>query len=140
MNPKQAQKLGTFLRKARERAGLSQKRLGEAIGVPNSTILRLERGEILVPRPDMLSAIADVLGTDLADLFAMAEYVAPSGLPSLTPYLRTKYSALTAADVKAISDLAKSLASKRGVNLSGPAPGEDEQPEPVSTRRKGGTP
>lgn len=137
MNPRQAKKLGAHIRTAREATGLSQKRLGEAVGVPNSTILRLERGDNLTPRPDLLSDIADVLGISLADLFALADYAAPRELPNLTPYLRTKYRDLAEADVKAISAYAARLARVRGVDLNGPAPGEDEQPEPV-TKKKGG--
>jgi transcriptional regulator with XRE-family HTH domain len=136
MNPRQAKKLGTFIRDARQAAGLTQMALGEQVGVPNSTILRLERGENLTPRPDLLSDIADVLRIDLADLFALADYAAPSGLPNLAPYLRTKYRDLTASDVKAISTYAANLAKQRGVDLNGPAPGEDETPEGRPPRRK----
>lgn len=144
MNPRQAKKLGVFVRTAREATGLSQNRLGELVGVPNSTILRLERGDNLVPRPDLLSDIADALHVNLADLFAMADYAAPSELPTLTPYLRTKYRDLPEGDVKAISAYAAKLMQRRGVDLAGPAPGEDEAPESARTRtpkakKKGGT-
>ncbi len=138
MNPRQAKKLGAFIRTAREAEGLSQKRLGEAVGVPNSTILRLERGENLTPRPDLLSDLADVLGIELADLFALADYAAPRQLPTLTPYLRTKYRDLSERDVRAITAYADKLAKERGVDLRGPRDGEDELPEElVAIRKKG---
>ncbi len=137
MNPKQAKKLGTFVRTARERAGLSQKRLGELAGdVPNSTILRLERGDNLNPRPELLASIAEVLNVELADIYALAGYAAPRQLPTLTPYLRTKYHELSDGDVKAITAYAADLMKKRGVDLDGPAPGEDEAPEGAAPRTR----
>ncbi len=152
MNPKQAKRLGAFIRTARERHKLSQNRLAQLVGdVPNSTILRLERGENLTPRPDLLADIANVLGIKLADLYALADYTAPNELPTLTPYLRTKYRDLPEGDVKAISAYAAKLMQQRGVDLAGPAPGEDEEPEqPVpraratpkktlQSKKKGGT-
>lgn len=143
MNPKQAKKLGAYIRAARERQNLSQNRLGELIGdVPNSTILRLERGDNLTPRPDLLADIANVLGIKLADLYALADYAAPNELPALTPYLRTKYRDLPEGDVKAISMYAARLMKQRGVDLNGPSLGEDEVPEttePRSATKIGGT-
>src|SRR5262245_32936049 len=116
MNPRQAKKLGAFVRSAREAAGLSQLALGEAVGVPNSTILRLERGENLNPRPDLLSNIADVVHIDLADLFALAGYSAPRQLPHLQPYLRTKYQDLTERDIAEIARYAERLMKQRGID------------------------
>lgn len=144
MTPQQAKKLGAHLRRHRESLQLSTHQLGKRIGVPNSTIVRLERGENLVPRPNLLSDIADVLRLRLADIYAMADYAVPSDLPSLTPYLRTKYRDLSAGDVQAISVYATKLAKRRGIDLQGPAPGEDEAPDEPTKRtvkltKKGGT-
>jgi transcriptional regulator with XRE-family HTH domain len=136
MNPRQAKKLGAYVRTAREAAGLSQLRLGEEVGVPNSTILRLERGENLNPRPDLLSEIADALRIDLADLYALAGYAAPRQLPHLQPYLRTKYRDLSERDIVEITNYAERLMKQRGIDVHGPAPGEDEDEEPAPTRRK----
>ena len=144
VTPQQAKRLGSYLRRHREARALSTHQLGALVGVPNSTIVRLERGENLVPRPNMLSDIAEALRLKLGDLYAMADYAVPSDLPNLTPYLRTKYRSLSEGDVKAISVYAARLAKQRGVDLNGPAPGEDEQPETPRTRtmkstRRGGT-
>lgn len=135
MNPRQAKKLGAVIRTARKTVGLSQLGLGEEVGVPNSTILRLERGEILNPRPDLLADIANVLQVDLADLFALAGYSAPRQLPNLQPYLRTKYRDLGERDIAEITKYAERLMKQRGIDPAGPAPGEDEVEE-LSARRK----
>ena len=143
MNPREAKKLGAFLRSAREAHALSQNRLGEAVGVPNTTIMRLERGENLNPRADLLAGIAGELGINLADVYGLAGYDAPTALPSLRPYLRSKYRELPADAADQLERYAERLAKRHGVDLAGPSPGEDEMPEHETPRRtrvkKGGT-
>lgn len=139
MNPREAKKLGAFIRSAREAQSASQNQMAKAIGVPNSTIMRLERGEILTPRPDLLAAIAESLHVSLADVYALAGYAAPSELPTLAPYLRSKYHDLPESAARSIAAYAKRLAKQHGVDLNGPAPGEDEQPVSRSGTKKGGT-
>ena len=147
MNPREAKRLGAFIRSAREARSLSQNRLGEAVGVPNTTIMRLERGENLNPRADLLADIAGELGINLADIYGLAGYDAPTALPSLRPYLRSKYRQLPAEAGEQLERYAERLAKRHGVDLNGPAPGEDEEPEPTgrattkksSTQQKGGT-
>ncbi len=144
MTPQQAKRLGALLRRHRKARQLSTHQLGNRVGVPNSTIIRLERGDNQAPRPSLLSGVAEVLGLQLADIYAMADYAVPSELPTLTPYLRTKYRDLADSDVKAISAYAAKLAKQRGVDLTGPAPGEDEEAPAAPRRsaskpRKGGT-
>lgn len=135
MNPRQAKKLGAFIRSAREARSLSQNRLGEAVGVPNSTIMRLERGENLNPRADLLAGIADELAINLADVYGLAGYDAPNALPSLRPYLRSKYRQLPAEAADELERYAERLAKRHGVNLAGPAPGEDEGPDDQTAKR-----
>ena len=86
--------LGNFIRRHREKAGMSQAALGRAIGVPASTVMRLERGEVEAPDPDKLGRLADVLVVDPEDLFG--RYPAPDRLPAPTPYLRAKFGHLPA--------------------------------------------
>jgi hypothetical protein len=76
------------------------------------------------------------LKINLADLDDLAGYPVPNELPTLMPYLRTQYGELPERDVKAISAYAAKLMHQRGVNLSGPATGEDEDPEWPAPRKK----
>ena len=107
-----------------------------------STIVRIEQGAFAEPSPEKLQRMSEVLGLSLADLYAMADYPIP-GLPALRPYLRTKYQDLPAADIDRIDAYAQRLAKRSGVNLEGPALGEDEnrtaQPKPAdrTTKRVG---
>lgn len=126
MDEEQAKKLGAFLRQKREDLGLSLRGLEEIAGVNNVAILRLERGEQAEPAPGKLARIADALGLSLADVYSFADYAVPTDLPSFTPYLRTKYRDLPADEIDKIQAYAARLARKHGVDLNGPAPGQDE--------------
>lgn len=58
---------GEYMRRARERAGLSAKRLSEMSGVPASTISALERSVSRNGRIDTIELLADVLGLSIDD-------------------------------------------------------------------------
>ena len=89
MSRRDAARLGNRVRRHREAAALSQGALARAIGVPTSTVLRLERGEVEAPDPDKLHRLAAALQIDPEELFA--HYPAPERLPEFAPYLRAKY-------------------------------------------------
>lgn len=118
--------LGNYLRARRRELGLTSRGLAELSGLEQATIIRVETGRIRRPRPDILTKLAEALDVDSADLFARASYTAPTSLPSLTPYLRTKYKDLPAKEVAKIEAYAERLARKHGIALAGPQPGEDE--------------
>jgi transcriptional regulator with XRE-family HTH domain len=138
MNPQQAKELGDRLRARREELGLSLRDLERKTGVDNGTIVRIEQGAFSAPRPDKLSRIADALDLSLADVFALADYVVPSELPTFTPYLRSKYRDLPAPAVEELARSFQRIAKRHGLDPEGPAAGEDEQPEPKPTKSKKG--
>ncbi len=138
MNPQQAKELGRRLRVRREELDLSVRELARRAGVDNTTIVRIERGAFAAPRPDKLSRIADALDLSLADVFALAEYVAPNELPAFAPYLRSKYRHLPTPAVEELERSFKRIVKRHGFDPEGPAPGEDEQPEPKPTKSKKG--
>jgi transcriptional regulator with XRE-family HTH domain len=138
MNPKQAKELGRQLRARREALGLSLRELAERAETTDTTVIRIEQGAYAAPAPDKLSRIADALGLSLADVFALAEYVVPDELPAFTPYLRSKYRDLPPPAVKELELSFERIAKRYGLDSTGPAPGEDEQPEPKPTKAKKG--
>lgn len=83
--------LGNALRAARARAGLTVRKVAERADMTPATVTRLETGQIDKPRPEHLKRLARVLDVDLEDLYALAGYLMPEGLPELKPYLRAKY-------------------------------------------------
>ena len=126
MDDEQAKSLGELLKRKREALGLSTRQLGEIAGLDGVTVLRFEQGAFAAPRPDKLARVAEALGISLADVYALADYAVPDDLPSFRPYLRTKYRGLPAVEVDKIEAYAARLAKRHGVDLTGPAPGQDE--------------
>ncbi len=128
MDKKHAKRLGRWLRAKRQEAGLSTIQLGKQAGMSDTTIVRLEQGAFSAPAPDKLARIADVLGIELADVYAMADYAVPENLPSFQPYLRTKYRGMPQKAIKDLDTAFARIAKKHGYDASGPREGEDEQP------------
>lgn len=83
--------LGTCVRQARERAGLTLRNLEAITGVARNTLHRLERDQLDNPNPTTLRRLADALEVNSDDLFAFVGYRPSANLPSLAPYLRAKY-------------------------------------------------
>lgn len=84
-------RLGDFIRRARERRGLSLRGLAAAASVDATWVMRLERGQYSSPDPWHLKAIANVLDVQMGDLFYMAGYQDGPHLPAFAPYLRARY-------------------------------------------------
>jgi transcriptional regulator with XRE-family HTH domain len=98
-------RLGQYLRARREELGLSARAVARAVGVRDSTILRLEAGVYGAPAADKLARIAEQLKLDLADVFALANYVVPTSLSSLPHYLSLRYPTLTPQAIVALENL-----------------------------------
>lgn len=94
MSTANARKLAAAIKRHRKAKGLSQPELARAVGVPDSTIYRLERGEFKLPKPEKLQRIARVLDVEFEQLFELAGYDAP-GLPEVPVYLRRKFDDLS---------------------------------------------
>lgn len=84
-------RLGDFIRRARDRHGLSIRGLAAAASVDATWVMRLERGEYSSPDPWHLKEIARVLELEMGDLFYMAGYQDGVHLPTFAPYLRARY-------------------------------------------------
>lgn len=93
MSSANAKKLGAAISRHRKAKGLTQPALAKAVGVPDSTIYRLERGEFSLPRPEKLQKIARALDVDFEELFSLA-YEGPP-LPEVPVYLRRKFDDLS---------------------------------------------
>src|SRR6266508_1436478 len=91
MTPTDNTELGDFIRKTRQKKGLSLRSLADASGLDWSYIGRLEKGEIAGPDPAKLQKLARALELEVEDFYALAGYFMPEGLPELAPYLRAKY-------------------------------------------------
>jgi transcriptional regulator with XRE-family HTH domain len=92
MAPRHRQ-FATFLAERRKARGLTQPQLAKTLGVSKSNVHYWEAGEYL-PKTNLLEPLARALHVSYEDLFALAGYSHPEGLPEFTPYLRAKYTAL----------------------------------------------
>lgn len=89
MPPKKSQ-LAAFITTHRERAGLSVPQLAEALGKPRQTVHAWESDNV-VPQVTILEPLARAINVSYEDLYALAGYARPEGLPSGGPYLRAKF-------------------------------------------------
>lgn len=64
--------LGYVIRQARERVGLKQSDLAERVGIPTSSLSRIETGAYAVSAANLMQ-IASALGTSGADLLNQAD-------------------------------------------------------------------
>jgi transcriptional regulator with XRE-family HTH domain len=83
-----------FLTKHRKACGLSKSELAREVGVHRSNVTFWEYGKVL-PKVNVLERLARALHVSYEDLFAMAGYANPEGLPDPKPYLRAKYPGLS---------------------------------------------
>ncbi len=121
--------LGRSIRMAREAKRLSTNQLAEAIGSTHSYINKLEAGWFGAISPANVQALSRALDIDAQDLFTLAGYKVPEGLPTLVPYMRTKYSEdLPDEAVSELSQYFDYLRSKYGATHR-PLGDEDEDDE-----------
>lgn len=105
--------LGGRIRKVREAKGWSIRRLAAEVGMDHPYISRLEAGIFKQPSPEKLHRLAETLDLNYDDLFVVAGY-RPDDLPSLRPYLRTKYR-MSDHDAQRICDYFTVLKQKHGI-------------------------
>jgi transcriptional regulator with XRE-family HTH domain len=129
MTPEQTNQLADVLRAARKQAGLSVPEVSRRAGVDRGTLWRIEHGKNAKPMAKTLIAIGEVLGIPSGDLFAIAPWASAHELPTIRPYLRTKYRDLPPEAVSEIEAEFDAIARKHGVSFDrddGPKDGEDE--------------
>ena len=129
MNHGQAKRLGEWLRERRHEAGIGTTELAKRIGINDATITRIEQGAIASPDPHKLRLISQELDLNLADVYAMAGYAAPTDLPSFQPYLRRKYRNLPDEAIDDLEEAFDRIIRRHGYDPGGPRSGEDEIPD-----------
>ena len=114
--------LADFIMKRRADLCLSLPQLEARTGIHQSRLNRWERGLEQPRRIERLSALARGLEVPVADLYLLVGMELNTELPSLRPYLRSKYG-------KSLPPAARQqierIAAQYGIN-NGPAHGEDE--------------
>jgi transcriptional regulator with XRE-family HTH domain len=83
--------LGDFIAKKRHQLGLSLRGMAAKSGIDDSLLSKIERGQVRQPTPENLDRLARAINVDPEDLYSLAGYAAATRLPTIGPYLRTKY-------------------------------------------------
>lgn len=104
--------LGTLLREARKRAGLSLREVEKRAGISNGYLSLLESGNAKRPSPHYLHALAEVYGASYALLMELAGYVAPAPPPAATESL-DGLADLSAAELQQVRAFAGFLRASR---------------------------
>lgn len=123
-DPRKAFTIGRYIWEERHSQRLSARELARRVAVSDSTILRIERDEIM-PKPRLLRALAEQLNLAVADAFERAGYAIPDDLPTFRPYMRAKYRDLPDSALRELERSFARLAEKHG--LRGPVNREDER-------------
>jgi transcriptional regulator with XRE-family HTH domain len=129
MTPEQTVHLINLLASKRAESGLSVAEVGRRAGVNGGTVWRIEQGKIASPKAETLQAIGEVLGIPTSDLFTTVGWVPSKQLPTIRPYLRTKYRQLPPDAVQEIEAHFDEVARRHGITFDqryGPIDGEDE--------------
>lgn len=92
--PSKHPEFAAFITTHRDALGLSRNQLAKAVGVHRSNITYWESGEGL-PMANVLEPLARALKVSYEDLFALAGYTHPEGLPEPVPYLRAKFPSIS---------------------------------------------
>jgi transcriptional regulator with XRE-family HTH domain len=107
MRPHQARALGDYIKDRRSALRLSTRALAARSNVNMATIVRLEQGAFVDPRPETLRSIADGLGVSVSELLLLAGYLLPEDLPDFDTFLRVKYPQLSDEAIAALETLAQ---------------------------------
>jgi transcriptional regulator with XRE-family HTH domain len=113
MYQRDLRQLGRLIAQQRNQRGLSLRDVEKITGVTNSTLSRLELGEIEKPHTSHLARIAQALEAEPADYYALAGYIMPEGLPELKQYLLVKYG-FTQDEAERIDEITQALRGKWG--------------------------
>ncbi len=112
MPPKNHQ-LASLIRDRRTALGLTQPQLAERIGVTKSNVFYWETAKF-VPGPPVLGKLAEALEVSEEDLFALAGYARPTGLPTYSPYFRLKYGHLPEDAIRELEAHMAEIEQKHG--------------------------
>ena len=128
MTPEQAKRLADLLTTKQAATGLSGAEVARRAGVDAGTVSRIERGQIPNPTAKTLLALGKVLDIPESELFAVAPWATSQELPTIRPYLRTKYH-LPDAAMQEIEAHFADVARRHCISFDphhGPTNGEDE--------------
>lgn len=102
--------------------------VADDVGITKSLLGAWELDQVASPDPNRLARLAAVLGIDANRLLKAAGYELDNALPTIQPYLRSKYKHLPPEARSEIQSAFERIAAKYGVadDGNGPSDGQDE--------------
>ena len=109
MNDEPASQLGEYIKSLRIQRHMTLRDVATEAGIDSGGLTRMEHGAVQHPRPDTLTALAQVLKVSPADMFVRAGYILPDELPGIESYLRAKYECLSRIERTELADIVEKL-------------------------------
>ena len=91
------QNIGEAIAREREKKGLSQRQLANAVGISNAELSKIESGEREIPNPKILKKISKHINLNYNDMLSMIGL--GTQLTTLNPFIRNYYENLKGKDV-----------------------------------------
>ncbi|MFI6168926.1 helix-turn-helix transcriptional regulator [Nocardia sp. NPDC051052] len=117
MKSKENEALRKVLSERRQALGISTYEVAKRAAMRDSTYWRIETGASASPRVEKLLTIARVLNISCTDMFTSIGWLPSGELPSLLPYMRTKYCELPPAAFEEIEVYFAGLTEHYGVSF-----------------------
>jgi transcriptional regulator with XRE-family HTH domain len=113
--------LAEALVRLRRQAGLSQRQLQERSGIDRSVLSRLESGEKQQGSPATLTKLASALNISVSELLTIAGYTSTEAeaLPTIRPYLRSKYGHLSKSSQDELAEFLERLEAEESTKRVG---------------------
>jgi transcriptional regulator with XRE-family HTH domain len=115
MTEAQARQLGKLIARTRERKGWSFRQLVRESDIPQTWIVKLERGDFASPAPERLARLAEVLDIDPERIDQITRGYLSESMPEVRTYFRSKYD-LPDGAIGQIEDLVTELREEYGGN------------------------
>jgi transcriptional regulator with XRE-family HTH domain len=116
-------KLGSLIKDARKRAGLSQREVERRTGISNGYLSLLETGGARNPSPQVLNKLAQLYGASYELLMELAGHRAPQPVPNLyeIPGMADRLDDLSAVEMEQLRAFVGFLRSSRAAAAPDPS-------------------
>ena len=109
------QNIGEEIAKAREKKGLSQRQLANAVGISNAELSKIESGEREIPNPKILKKISKHINlnyNDMLNMIGLGTQITP-----LNPFIKNYYENLSGDKLEDAWMMAKSSIKNNDVMI-----------------------
>ena len=128
------QNIGEEIAKAREKKGLSQRQLANAVGISNAELSKIESGEREIPNPKILKKISKHINLNYNDMLDMIGL--GTQITTLNPFIRNYYENLRGDKLEDAWMMAKSSIKNNDVMIDSLNQELEKEDLPVEERER----